>query len=280
MTKQCDRLGRKHEKKHCFFIFFFFYQQQTTNPEILQPKQNSLQTPNFLLNHSNTWVKGLVPGSVWKFCLLRLIFQQFERRQQVCELPSVVIFNYCWCFESGYLCYTEEKADVSAVRAQTHCGHGWWMKPPSVFRCSFSFQQHERKLNSGSIVHKGKTQILGSHFWSLGDVCSYSKDRSLDKTVSHLNMKRAGRYQHCQLTASFPSGELDSCGREWNNNKGRILLAYLVWCEICLWAHQKILRKTDKARAYQHINSVNYPLMDFTQLKKSREASNFLRFEV
>lgn len=279
MTKQCDRLGRKHEKKHCFFIFFFFF--TNSKQQILKYyNQNKIV---FKLQ-TFYWITQTHESKVWfqaaSGTVLRLIFQQFERRQQVCELPSVVIFNYCWCFESGYLYYTEEKADVSAVRAQTHCGHGWWMKPPSVFRCSFSFQQHERKLNSGSIVHKGKTQILGSHFWSLGDVCSYSKDRSLDKTVSHLNMKRAGRYQHCQLTASFPSGELDSCGREWNNNKGRILLAYLVWCEICLWAHQKILRKTDKARAYQHINSVNYPLMDFTQLKKSREASNFLRFEV
>lgn len=31
------------------------------------------------------------------------------------------------------------------------------------------------------------------------------------------------------------------------------------------------------ARAYQHINSVNYPLMDFTLLNKNHKASNFLR---
>lgn len=56
--------------------------------------------------------------------------------------------------------------------------------------------------------------------------------------------KRPTLPAHC-----LPEWGLDSGGREWNNNKGRILLAYLLWCEICLWEHQKILCTTDNSQS-------------------------------
>lgn len=137
-----------------FVSSFFFYQQQTTNPEILQPKQNRLQTPNFPLNHSSTWVKGLVPGSVWKF-----FSSLWDDNKSVNYLQSLSLIIVGALSRVSLLYWRD---DVSAVRAQTHCGQDWWMKPPSVFRCSFSFQQHERKL---SIKEKLKFSAATSEAW-------------------------------------------------------------------------------------------------------------------
>lgn len=51
------------------------------------------------------------------------------------------------------------------------------------------------------------------------------------------------------------------------------MLAYLLWCEIYLWENPKITTKP-----HQHINWVNYPLIDFTQLKTNYQVSDFLKW--
>lgn len=171
------------------------------------------------------------------------------RRQQTCELPSVVIFNYCWWWVGRSLLFWREGRRVCSKSTNIlfwYCGQDW---KRSVECRRSSFQQHEHKLNSGSQTQTNSLQPL---LQPVGDVCSYSKTDRWTK----LCRTSTWSVQEDTSTASLlrpASGELDSCGREWNNNKGRILLAYLVWCEICLWAHEKRLRSTDKA---EHISTL------------------------
>lgn len=90
---------------------------------------------------------------------------------------------------------------------------------------------------------KDTTTKLYSHFSSLQGMCVHTPKIGFGTKVCHTSQIKHETYRkrptlpaHC-----LPEQGLESCGREWNNNKGRILLAYLLWCEICLWEHQKIL---------------------------------------